>query len=237
MRLAFVGPMGSGKSTASDYMVASKGFVRVSLAKPVKDVARVLTEQGDTPERDEALLRWATDLLPDPVYRWGLLGEQSLRDRLVYSWKLDARTASSYRELCQKVGTDSGRAINDLIWINYMRRFLPDGNVTIDDLRFLNEYAALKDLGFVVVRLEISEDVRRRRLSERDGSFDPSTQGHASETELASIPHDHVISNNEDDVRALYRQLDQFYAALTGEDAVPEADSPEVPPDAVETVA
>jgi hypothetical protein len=57
--------------------------------------------------------------------------------------------------------------IDPEIWIGYMERKLrtTTRDVVIDDPRYLNEVATLKDLGFTIIRLTAPEVRRQRRLS------------------------------------------------------------------------
>lgn len=49
---AFVGGAGAGKSTCADYLVEHQGYVRLSFAAPLKDVARQLWGEDRGAERD-----------------------------------------------------------------------------------------------------------------------------------------------------------------------------------------
>jgi dephospho-CoA kinase len=210
VRYAFFGKMGSGKTTAAQYLVEEHGFKRVSFASPLKKIG----ELKDILVPDmyyDWLYKWAMDLLPDRVYGMhftGWMEGKSTREWLVDRWIEDFQESKDTRELLQRIGTDSGRKANPEIWINYFARHLPDGNLVVDDLRFLNEAQALRDLSFKLIKLEQPEEDRVVRLATRDGFFDPATQGHASETELSNIEADAAIFNDR------YLDLDQFHAVL-----------------------
>jgi dephospho-CoA kinase len=53
------------------------------------------------------------------------------------------------------------------IWVGYMERRLrtTTRDVVIDDVRYLNEVARLKELGFVIIRIVAPENKRTRRLN------------------------------------------------------------------------
>ena len=54
MRIAFTGPMRTGKSTCSDYLVKNYRFVKFSIAGPLKELAK---EYFDMEQKDRALLQ------------------------------------------------------------------------------------------------------------------------------------------------------------------------------------
>jgi len=91
------------------------------------------------------------------------------------------------------------REIDEDVWARYVIRkvdSLPkESNVAIDDLRFLNEYKAVKNAGFFVVR--IMRDVPPSPLS-----------NHQSETEVERMPFDWVIYNIRS-FKRLYKALDR----------------------------
>jgi len=83
------------------------------------------------------------------------------------------------------------REIDPDVWIKYVTRkieMLPkDADIVIDDLRWRNDYGAVKSLGFLVVRL------------------DPSNED--------DLPYD-VLLENEGTVEDLYRKLDALIKLL-----------------------
>lgn len=215
MRLAFFGRMGTGKTTAAKYLVENHGFQRVSLASPVKAVGAIRDELPEELWRD-ALILWAGKLLPDPIYDKVVNGwyhGMKPRQYLAELWYQDLKFSKDRREMYQRIGTDSGRRINPYIWINWFARHLPDGNLVVDDVRFRNEMNALRDLSFKVIEMRLPQEVRVVRLVERDGFFDPTTQGHASETELEGITGDAVIHNDQETPESLGYLLDEIVTA------------------------
>ena len=83
------------------------------------------------------------------------------------------------------------REIDPDVWIKYVTRkieMLPkDADIVIDDLRWRNDYGAVKSLGFLVVRL------------------DPSNEN--------DVPYD-VLLENEGTVEDLYHKLDALIKLL-----------------------
>jgi len=99
------------------------------------------------------------------------------------------------------------REIDEDVWARYVIRkveSLPkESNIAIDDLRFSNEYKALKNAGFFVVR--IVRDVPPSPFS-----------NHQSETEVERMPFDWVIYNTSSFER-LYDALDRVLMLVSSE--------------------
>ena len=59
------------------------------------------------------------------------------------------------------------REINPDVWTNYLVNKLPRYNINcvVDDVRFINEYKKLKELGFKFIRLEIELDFQIERIN------------------------------------------------------------------------
>jgi len=155
VRIAFSGKMQVGKTTSANYLVKKYGFVKLSFAGKLKEIAH--------------------DLFPEQFEK----GEKP-------------------HKLLQDLGIKM-REIDEDVWARYVIRkvdSLPkESNVAIDDLRFLNEYKAVKNAGFFVVR--IMRDVPPSPLS-----------NHQSETEVERMPFDWVIYNIRSFER-LYKALDR----------------------------
>lgn len=118
--IAFLGPAGAGKSTATEFLVEKYGAKRYSLAGPLKEIAkRVLNF------RDEQLY-----------------GTQAQKEAV------DERYGFSARWFLQRLGTEGCRAVmGDDIWtktcLSQIKREAPDLAV-IDDMRFINESEMLR---------------------------------------------------------------------------------------------
>lgn len=101
------------------------------------------------------------------------------------------------RKLLQTIGM----ALRDCYGADVMCDFLISkvgtGNVIVTDLRFNNEYAALRKNGFITIRIL------------RDVSDIGGNREHVSETELDNAEFDYVINNNGtlDDLRNKVRAI------------------------------
>jgi len=177
-RIAFAGPRGTGKTTLADYLVKLHGFTRCSLAAPIK---RIIAEAPqDSHERHQFLLRWGRELFPGSIVLQARFATEAAR-------ALAAERDPGRR--AQLIGTDVGRALDQEVWIRYLLHNLPAGPVVVDDVRFRNECEALRQNGFLLVRLTAPPDVLAARLAARPGERrDPS---HPSEHGLEELPDDY----------------------------------------------
>jgi len=178
MRIAFAGPRGTGKTTLADYLVKLHGFTRCSLAAPIK---RIIAEAPqDSHERHQFLLRWGRELFPGSIVLQARFATEAAR-------ALAAERDPGRR--AQLLGTEVGRALDPEVWIRYLLTHMPDGPVVVDDVRFVNECEALRDVGFRLVRLTAPPEVLAARLAARAAERrDPS---HPSEHGLEGLSHDY----------------------------------------------
>lgn len=99
-------------------------------------------------------------------------------------------------EMLQKVGT-ALKAVDENIWVKHlMKKYNPDKNWIICDLRYYNELDACKEKGSILVNIQ-GDPKGTRANSLRDLK-------HSSETELLTFTNwDYVIDNNGslDDLR------------------------------------
>ena len=111
------------------------------------------------------------------------------------------------RELLQLVG-DWARKQNKHIFIEILLREIDSetGNVYVSDVRYPNEFFALKNRGFTMVRL-----IRENRFV----SADTNVSSHSSENSLQDYPWD-VVIRNDSDLHELYAKLDRVYSNSKG---------------------
>src|ERR1035437_1428336 len=152
MIIGIAGHSGSGKSAAAAILV-QHGFMRQRFAQPLKDM---LKAAGLTDEHCD-----------------GNLKEQPC----------DLLGGKSPRHAMQTLGTGWGRdMIHPDLWIILWRaRAIKSPLVVVDDVRFHNEAAAIRDLGGVIWRVN------------RPGY---GGDGHVSESYIAGLFADHEIDNS-----------------------------------------
>lgn len=173
--LAIVGGFAAGKTTLSDGLV-QQGYTRVSFARYLKEiVANVYNDGapiGKTDEYDVVDLNGVT------------------------------RTISG-RQMLQEFG-QSVKALDRDFWINSLMRDIRQGTYgfgpfVTDDCRFPYEAQALKDIGFLIVKLDVDLDVRIQRYEQTYGRKPtPEELVHPSEIELVNIVPHFVINGNQE---------------------------------------
>lgn len=203
-RLLITGKMGSGKGFAAAYLAENFGAQRWSRTEMMKALAHAIVDGigdpdevlseifADPDQRDEVrltLLDYAADYVPEPGKPRRMYQEVTEicqdEDPLCFEVELDRRirdaTAGSTQE----------------------RRFS-----LIDDVRSAAAFAYFTSQGYASLRIDAPEEVRRRRMLERDGYLPAEeTFNHPSETELDDVPHDFVVVNDGTDLDAFYADL------------------------------
>ena len=96
------------------------------------------------------------------------------------------------RQFLQYIGADWGRSKDPNVWINTAIRNTPEySNVFLTDVRYPNELQALKENGWICVKI-VRENIDKTRVG-------TGTQVHSSETALDGCPDevwDYIIENN-----------------------------------------
>lgn len=173
------GLAGSGKSTVASVLCDDEfAFVRVKFADGLKNMLRSLLDTAGCP-CDEVERYVEGDLKELPTNY------------------LSGRTP---REVMLTLGTEWGRDMMHLnFWVNIWRRrvqsLLDQGiSVVVDDLRFPNELAALRQLGGVTMRIHRETSIEVKHASERHCL---DTDYHIDNTgELATTMHQVVEALN-----------------------------------------
>lgn len=164
----------SGKDTVAEYLVEHYGYRRIAFADPIR----------------EALYRL------DPKIRIDEMVGASLSNAVDHmGWEEVKRLSSDVRELLQRLGTEVGREMfGQNFWVDQgMKGVSKFDKVVFTDVRFPNEYKAIKEREGIVWRVE--------RLG------NAPVNAHPSEVALESTKFDGLITNNstKDD---LYQTLD-----------------------------
>lgn len=125
--LGLTGLAGHGKSTVANYLVEQHGFVRFSLAGPLKAMARRINPIIGA---DGIRLNDAFDTL----------GGDEAQVKALYP---------EYRRFLQGLGTDGIRTIDDEFWTRALDKSIWESvhtHFVIDDVRFPNEARAFNNL-------------------------------------------------------------------------------------------
>jgi dephospho-CoA kinase len=110
---------------------------------------------------------------------------------------------------------DAMRAIDPDVWLRVALQELgalrPGTPICVDGMRFKSNVEYCRKNSFVLVTIDASEETRMRRLKARGQEYDVQVDAaHAVETEIEGIPFDHVIRNDGDDPRLLYKEIDKI---------------------------
>jgi len=128
------------------------------------------------------------------------------------------------RKLLQVIGTDVAREqIDNNLWVNRFKQDirivektklllgLPVPKFALDDCRFINEYEILKGMGWVGFYLDVSDDIRFKRLKKRDGDTQIATLNHKSEVELDQFKNKLIVIDASKTLQHTYNQLDDYF--------------------------
>ena len=200
MIISLSGLIGSGKDTASEYLISQRGFKKLSFAGTLKDAVAAIFGwdrdmlEGKTPEarvwRDQIDVWWANRLsIPHLTPRWVL----------------------------QYFGTETCRMhFHNDIWLASLENQLNKvgDNVVITDSRFENELEMLCDVGakMVVVSRGEKPDWWNIAVNKQDPSNVRllNERGiHRSEWDWATFEFDYDVSNNGS-LSELYYSMDEI---------------------------
>lgn len=131
-----------------------------------------------------------------------------------------------YRDLYQKFGQFC-RSIDEDVWvrhclnpidrrIEFARRYpnvVEQYRYVVSDLRQPNEYRALRERGFVIIRINASDDVRLTRMKREGDVFTPEALNHETERYVDTFDVDYEITN-DGSLRQLYEQVDAIMRGL-----------------------
>lgn len=188
MIIVFSGKIGSGKTTAANYLKLKYGFLPYSFARPLKKIGKIFgfshNEMYGTQKEKLSINE-----------KWGISG----------------------REFLQKVGTELFRnnlqkvlpniQIEYGIWSDiFMNKYKEhNDNYVIDDMRFEDEYNMLRDLGAIFVECR-TETKKEENKKDKDCGNQDSYKSHISERSLNNIEVDHIIINNGT-MKDMYKSL------------------------------
>ena len=125
---------------------------------------------------------------------------EPLYDILHYAQNICNFPLEKDREFLQWIGTDWARKKNKNIWVDVAIRKIKqnkEDNIYFSDVRFINEFEALKKNGFVMIKIN-----RNTKISD----------SHISENDLDNVEDDkwdYIIENNGT-LEELYKKIDEI---------------------------
>lgn len=178
--LAFVGPMGAGKTTLAEAVARAEGHHILPLGAPMKVVAAAMLGRPLDKGADRSLLQRLAMSARSP--EWQGLDTPYEPARQSGTARLAQELMPEGAEHAQAVLHEAlyGRERLSVGWghPNYWTRRWEAGfrratqGVLVDDVRFPAEAEALRRLGFQVVRLVAPLALRKERVLGRDGRWD-----------------------------------------------------------------
>ncbi|MHC1591758.1 MAG: nucleoside/nucleotide kinase family protein [Candidatus Helarchaeales archaeon] len=192
MRIAFIGKAGSGKTSASMYLVAKYGFKKYAFA--------------------DALKEDVVNLYQLPVRMVYVDKPPHVRKALQNYGMAKRKEDPEYwiKRLNRKIVEDLNRLRDYIDFFNLkgeldIKNFIED-RIVIDDMRFLNEAEWAKKNGFYIVKL-----IRKGEFSA--AGIDSETSKHVSEKEFEKIEPDFVIESGS--YPELFKKLDELIFNLS----------------------
>jgi hypothetical protein len=207
LKIAFIGKMFSGKTTAADYLTEFHGYERLAFAKPVKNLAAEIlslvesriggsavsmikfkglpTEQEVIDLKDKIKKEYHSH---KPIVLTDGMSIERLPSRVwTFSDVEQKKGHPAVRKLLQLVGTELGRDLigYEDVWVDQLLSAAQNvENVVVDDCRFVNEAEALRENGFVLVRVTRPEEDRLAMMQTRYPANFDEILNHPSELAL-----------------------------------------------------
>ena len=133
----------------------------------------------------------------------------ALYDILSYAQEKCGFKKTKDRKFLQFIGTDWARNIDENVWINIVLNKDIKGIGLLSDIRFPNEFKALKNNGWICVKV-----TRDNIVNNRAGTGDKMHTSELSINEIKDEDWDVIIDNN-DSLEELYKKLDHIRSQYT----------------------
>lgn len=118
------------------------------------------------------------------------------------------------RKLLQDIGFKM-REIRPSVWIDFLIDQIKGKNkIVVDDIRYPNEYQALKKEGFKIIRVVADREICIKRLTERDGTAAIERLDDESETAMDEVKIENVLDGNLP-LEEMLAQLDELLKTLS----------------------
>lgn len=179
--IAFTGKKGSGKTTASNFV--RRNYTQTNTLNFKTALIAEMCRNFDK------TLRVISDDMTSIEGEWGDGSEWTVE-------RLFQEKPPIMRALMQNYGTEVRRGDDENHWVKKWKNSVlkSNFNVVCDDVRFENEFLAVKDLGGTVVRII--------RLNQQN-----TPDSHSSELEMDSLIPDHTITVKDGDIDSLEHEL------------------------------
>ncbi len=121
------------------------------------------------------------------------------------------------RKLLQDIGFKM-REIRPSVWINFLiDQIRGKDKIVVDDIRYPNEYQALKKESFKIIRVVADRETCIERLTERNGTAAIERLDDESETAMDDVKIENVLDGNQP-LKEMLAQLDKLLISLNADD-------------------
>ncbi len=195
--VSICGFQGSGKDTIANYLISEYGFVKISFAGAIKDIASIMF--GWDRQRLEGLTK----------------EDREWRETVDPWWEKQLNLPISPRYIMQQFGTELFRRhFHPDIWVKVVEKKLTEyENIVITDCRFPNEIKMVKDNGGILVHVE--RNLPHWFHDYKSGSSSPEADKlHASETSWIREKFDLEVKNNGS-VKDLENKVEKYIMELS----------------------
>ena len=129
----------------------------------------------------------------------------ALYDILSYAQEKCGFEKNKDRKFLQFIGTEWARNIDENVWINIVLGKDIKGVGLLSDIRFPNEFNALKNNGWICIKVT-RDNIDKNRVGNGDNT-------HSSELSINDINDEHwdFIINNNSTLEDLYKRLDKIF--------------------------
>lgn len=200
--LGISGKVGAGKDEFSDIAVAEYGFIKIPFALALKNEVKEFLQKYEVSFEDRNI--WGTQK--------DKLEEFSFGDKIgdvieEHPWLAGKCSGITFRLLLQLWGTEYRRAENDNYWVEQtLNASRGHHRVIMSDLRFQNEYDAIRNFGGATIRIN--------RVME----IDPSVEAHSSETGLDHIRRWNYVIDNDSTLEDYHTSCRYILNEIVGEE-------------------
>jgi len=185
MIIGITGKKFAGKDVVADYLIRQHGFVKYKFASPIKNFV------ADTFLMSDSQINGDQKEVVDE--RWGMSGREIQQ---VFG-------TETMREFFPTLNKTFNEIIGNNLWckrFQYWYESLPKGaDVVISDVRFLNEFKILKEMGGHILKIK------------REGLV--STDQHSSEQEMDQIIPDYTL-HNDSGIEGLEAKIAMVYPQI-----------------------
>lgn len=202
------GKMGSGKDTIAPLLMPALNRVKQShrfFAAPLKDeLNEIILIIQNSASQEEANLRVSRDMQTNAKDHVAFVIDTLWSPVKSGELKTSYDRTEQSRLALQHWGTQVRRAQDENYWVNRAIRSvspeLAEGiSVYVTDARFPNELDAVKEIGGLLIRLDVSPEVQEKRIFDRDGIvISDAARNHVSETAVDDYERFDVRLNTDD---------------------------------------